>query len=60
MLKAYGAAERAQGFETHPTKGCCSCWTVDPDNGLVTAAFKIRRKFINDEYRKEIDATYNE
>ena len=33
-------------------------WT--PDNGLATAAFKIRRKFIYDEYKNEIEMTYNE
>ena len=31
-------------------------WT--PDSGLVTAAFKIRRKFIVERYQKEIEALY--
>ncbi len=31
-------------------------WT--PDSGLVTAAFKIRRRFIVERYQKEIDRLY--
>ena len=31
-------------------------WT--PDTGLVTAAFKIRRRFIVEKYQKQIDELY--
>ena len=30
----------------------------DPDSGLVTAAFKLKRKPIQDEYQKDINRMY--
>lgn len=59
MLKTYGLKNGLKPFET-PTKVLLVLDEWTPDNGLVTAAFKIRRKFIYDEYRKEIETTYNE
>lgn len=35
---------------------CAEEWT--PDSGLVTAAFKLRRKQIQEHYQKEIDRMY--
>jgi len=59
QLKAYGIKNGLKNFEI-PAKVLIVMDEWTPDNGLVTAAFKIRRKFIYDEYRKEIDTTYNE
>ena len=59
QLKAYGLKNGLKAFEI-PTKVLLVRDEWTPDNGLVTAAFKIRRKFIYDEYRREIDATYDE
>ena len=59
MLKDYGMKNHLKAFEV-PTKVLIVLDEWTPDNGLVTAAFKIRRKFIYDEYKKEIEATYNE
>lgn len=35
---------------------CTDIWT--PDNNLVTAAFKLKRKEIYDKYKNEIDKLY--
>ena len=35
---------------------CNEMW--DPDSGMVTAAFKIKRKPIQDFYQKDIDRMY--
>jgi len=59
LLKDYGMKNGLKNFEV-PTKVLMVLDEWTPDNGLVTAAFKIRRKFIYDEYRKEIENTYNE
>ena len=59
MLKDYGLKNCLKTFEV-PAKVLLVLDEWTPDNGLVTAAFKIRRKFIYDEYKKEIEATYNE
>lgn len=42
-----------------PTKVklCAEEW--QPENGLVTAAFKIRRKIIEEFYQNSIDEMYN-
>jgi len=59
QLKEYGIKNGLKNFEI-PARVLIVMDEWTPDNGLVTAAFKIRRKFIYDEYRKEIDATYNQ
>ena len=59
MLKDYGMKNCLKTFEV-PAKVLMVLDEWTPDNGLVTAAFKIRRKFIYDEYKKEIENTYNE
>lgn len=35
---------------------CKDVWT--PDNGLVTAAFKLKRKDIQDRYQSDINRMY--
>lgn len=35
---------------------CSEEWT--PDNGLLTAAMKVKRKNISDKYQKQIDLMY--
>jgi len=57
QLKEYGTKNGLKAFEI-PARVLLVLDEWTPDNGLVTAAFKIRRKFIYDEYRKELDATY--
>jgi len=59
QLKDYGIKNGLKNFEI-PAKVLIVLDEWTPDNGLVTAAFKIRRKFIYDEYKKEIEMTYNE
>ena len=59
LLKDYGIKNGLKTFEI-PGKVLIVLDEWTPDNGLVTAAFKIRRKFIYDEYKKEIEMTYNE
>ena len=59
ILKSYGIKNGLKNFEI-PAKVLIVLDEWTPDNGLVTAAFKIRRKFIYDEYKKEIEMTYNE
>jgi long-chain acyl-CoA synthetase len=58
QLREYGAKNGLKTFEV-PAKVLLVLDEWTPDNGLVTAAFKIRRKFIYDEYRKELEATYS-
>jgi len=58
LLKEYGIKNGLKNFEI-PAKVLMVLDEWTPDNGLVTAAFKIRRKFIYDEYKKEIEDTYN-
>merc|ERR1719237_888133 len=57
QLKEYGTKNGLKAFEI-PARVLLVLDEWTPENGLVTAAFKIRRKFIYDEYRKELDATY--
>jgi len=59
QLKDYGLKNGLKMFEM-PARVLLVLDEWTPDNGLVTAAFKIRRKFIYDEYRSLIDQTYNE
>jgi len=59
LLKDYGIKNGLKNFEI-PAKVLMVLDEWTPDNGLVTAAFKIRRKFIYDEYKREIEMTYNE
>jgi len=59
QLKEYGIKNGLKNFEI-PAKVLIVLDEWTPENGLVTAALKIRRKFIYDEYQKEIQATYNE
>ena len=59
MLKSYGMKNGLKAFEV-PGKVLIVLDEWTPDNGLVTAAFKIRRNFIYNEYREEINNTYNE
>jgi len=59
LLKDYGIKNGLKNFEI-PAKVLIVLDEWTPDNGLVTAAFKIRRKFIYDEYKREIEMTYNE
>lgn len=59
QLKDYGLKNGLKPFEL-PKKVLLVLDEWTPDNGLVTAAFKIRRKFIYDEYRSLIDKTYDE
>jgi len=58
QLREYGMKNGLKAFEV-PFKVLLVLDEWTPDNGLVTAAFKIRRKFIYDEYRKELEATYS-
>jgi len=58
QLKEYGMKNGLKAFEV-PARVLLVLDEWSPDNGLVTAAFKIRRKFIYDEYRRELDATYS-
>jgi len=58
-LKEYGIKNGLKNFEI-PAKVLIVLDKWTPKNGLVTAALKIRRKFIYDKYQKEIKATYNE
>lgn len=58
QLKSYGIKNGLKPFEV-PARVLLVLDEWTPDNGLVTAAFKIRRKFIYDEYRKEIDRVYS-
>jgi len=59
QLKEYGIKNGLKAFEV-PKKVLLVLDEWTPDNGLVTAALKIRRKFIYDEYRSLIDQTYDE
>lgn len=57
QLKSYGVKNGLKPFEL-PQRVLLVLDEWTPDNGLVTAAFKIRRKFIYDEYRTEINHVY--
>ncbi|XP_050438693.1 fatty acid CoA ligase Acsl3-like [Adelges cooleyi] len=56
-LTAYGKKNKLERFEI-PTaiKICTEIWT--PDNGLVTAAFKLKRREIYVKYQADIDSLY--
>jgi len=57
QLKAYGLRNGLKPFEL-PKRVLLVLDEWTPDNGLVTAAFKIRRNFIYNEYRSMIDKAY--
>jgi len=59
QLREYGTKNGLKAFEV-PRKVLLVLDEWTPENGLVTAALKIRRKFIYDEYRSLIDNTYDE
>lgn len=56
-LAAYGKRNKLEKFEI-PTAImlCTDIWT--PDNNLVTAAFKIKRREIYNKYKSKIDRLY--
>lgn len=58
FIGEYGRRRNLNKFEI-PTKIslCEEAWT--PDSGLVTAAFKIKRKEIQTKYREEIKRLYS-
>jgi len=58
QLKSYGLTNGLKPFEM-PNRVALVLDEWTPENGLVTAAFKIRRKFIYDEYASEIQRAYN-
>ena len=57
LIGEYGKTKKLNKFEI-PTKVafCEELWT--PDSGLVTAAFKIRRKEVVEKYKNEIKSLY--
>ncbi|CAG0899945.1 unnamed protein product, partial [Cyprideis torosa] len=56
-LQAHGKRASLQKFEIpSAVKLCPEQWT--PDSGLVTAAFKLRRKPIQEKYKEEIRRMY--
>ena len=56
-LQEHGTKSKLQKFELPgAVKLCPELWT--PDSGLVTAAFKLKRKNIQDHYQKEINRMY--
>ncbi|GFT22553.1 long-chain-fatty-acid--CoA ligase 4 [Nephila pilipes] len=65
IISAFSKAITEQGQKSKlmrteiPTKVklCCEDW--QPESGLVTAAFKIRRKYIQQFYQNAIDEMYN-
>jgi len=57
-LVATGKKSKLAKFEIPGVVHLCSeIWS--PENGLVTAAFKLRRKPIESKYREDIDRMYN-
>lgn len=56
-VQAHGAKCRLQKFEVPgAVKLCQEVWS--PDMGLVTAAFKLKRKNIQDRYQGDINRMY--
>ncbi|XP_050530639.1 fatty acid CoA ligase Acsl3 isoform X2 [Daktulosphaira vitifoliae] len=56
-LTAYGQSNKLQRFEIPVAlKICTEIWT--PDNDLVTAAFKIKRREIYEKYKTDIENLY--
>ena len=53
----YGLKNKLEKFEL-PSKVVLSNEEWTPESGLVTAAFKIRRRHIVDRYRSDIDKIY--
>lgn len=58
QVKAYGLKNGLKNFEI-PTRVLLVNDEWTPENNLVTAAFKIRRKFIYDKYGKELAVLYS-
>jgi len=57
QITDHGRVSGLQKFEIPGSVTLCSeLWT--PDSGLVTAAFKLKRKPIQDFYQKDIDRMY--
>lgn len=57
VIKEYGKKKKLNKFEIPSKIALCEeAWT--PETGLVTAAFKIRRKEINEKYKKVIKELY--
>ncbi len=56
-LQEHGLKSKLQKFELPgAVKLCTELWT--PDSGLVTAAFKLKRKNIQDHYQSDINRMY--
>ena len=58
LLFDYGVKNHLEKFEL-PTKLVMVTDEWTPDSGLVTAAFKIRRRQIVEKYKKQIDLIYS-
>jgi len=57
-IKKHAASRRLEKFEIpQAVKLVSEVWT--PDLGLVTAAFKLKRKTIQDRYQHLIDRMYS-
>jgi len=57
VIQKHGASAKLVKFEIPgAVKLCSDVWT--PDMGLVTAAFKLKRKNIQDHYQKDINRMY--
>lgn len=57
LLQNYGINQNLQKVELpHKVSLTLDEWT--PDSGMVTAAFKLRRREVVERYRKEIDEMY--
>jgi acyl-CoA synthetase (AMP-forming)/AMP-acid ligase II len=57
MLTKYGLSSGLEKVEI-PQKVALTLEEWTPETGLVTAAFKIRRRFIVEKYQEEINAIY--
>ncbi len=57
LVAEYGRKQGLEKFEI-PSKLVLTADEWTPDSGLVTAAFKIRRRQIVDKYRRQIDQIY--
>ena len=56
-LQSHGKKVKLERFEIPGAVGLCpELWT--PESGLVTAAFKLKRKPIQDYYQKELKQMY--
>ena len=57
-MKKHGTSRRLEKFEIpQVVKLVSEVWT--PDSGLVTAAFKLKRRAIQDRYQHLIDRMYS-